>query len=249
MRSFDKQVALVTGGATGIGLEVASKLGAEGASVVIVDYDDSLGKESVTRLNNNGVEAILEIGDVGDPSVARRSVKRAIEAWGQVDIMVNNAGITGDEANTWELPVEEMDRVYRTNLRGVFLFCREVVPHMLVRDYGRIVNIASVAGKEGNPRMMPYSATKAGVIGLTKSLGKELAQTGVRVNCITPAVVRTSMVRQISAEQVQYMVERIPLGRMGEVGEIAALVAWLASPECSFSTGAVFDISGGRATY
>lgn len=249
MRSFDKQVALVTGGATGIGLEVASKLGAEGASVVIVDYDDSLGKESVTKLNNNGVEAILEIGDVGDPSVAQRSVKRAIEAWGQVDIMVNNAGITGDEANTWELPVEEMDRVYRTNLRGVFLFCREVVPHMLVRDYGRIVNIASVAGKEGNPRMMPYSATKAGVIGLTKSLGKELAQTGVRVNCITPAVVRTSMVGQISAEQVQYMVERIPLGRMGEVGEIAALVAWLASPECSFSTGAVFDISGGRATY
>jgi len=249
MRRFDKRVALVTGGATGIGLEVASRLGAEGASVIIVDYDDSLGKESVTKLNNNGVEAILEIGDVGDPSVARRSVRRAIEAWGQVDIMVNNAGITGDEANTWELPVEEMDRVYRTNLRGVFLFCREVVPHMLVRDYGRIVNIASVAGKEGNPRMTPYSATKAGVIGLTKSLGKELAQTGVRVNCITPAVVRTSMVEQISPKQVQYMVERIPLGRMGEVGEIAALVAWLASPECSFSTGAVFDISGGRATY
>ena len=147
------------------------------------------------------------------------------------------------------MPIDEMDRVYRTNLRGVYSFCHTVIPHMLERDYGRIVNIASIAGKEGNPRMVPYSATKAAVIGLTKSVGKELARTGVRVNCVTPAVVQTRILEEFTPEQVQYMVERIPMGRTGEINEIAALVAWLASPECSFSTGAVFDISGGRATY
>ena len=142
-----------------------------------------------------------------------------------------------------------MDRVYRTNLRGVFSFCHEVIPHMLEKDYGRIVNIASIAGKEGNPRMVPYSSTKAAVIGLTKSIGKELAGTGILANCITPAVVQTRILEQFTPEQVQYMVDRIPVGRTGEIAEIAALVAWLASDECSFSTGAVFDISGGRATY
>ena len=142
-----------------------------------------------------------------------------------------------------------MDRVYRTNLRGVFSFCHEVVPHMLENDYGRIVNIASIAGKEGNPRMVPYSSTKAAVIGLTKSIGKELAGTGILANCVTPAVVQTRILEEFTPEQVQYMVDRIPIGRTGEISEIAALVAWLSSNECSFSTGAVFDISGGRATY
>ena len=163
--------------------------------------------------------------------------------------MTNNAGLGGVNGNIWELDVEEMDRVYRTNLRGVFSFCHEVVPHMLEKDYGRIVNIASIAGKEGNPRMVPYSSTKAAVIGLTKSIGKELAGTGVLANCVTPAVVQTRILEEFTPEQVQYMVDRIPIGRTGEISEIAALVAWLSSDECSFSTGAVFDISGGRATY
>jgi 3-oxoacyl-[acyl-carrier protein] reductase len=176
-------------------------------------------------------------------------VKQALDAWGRIDVLVNGAGIAGDVGNVWELPVEEMDRVYRTNLRGVFLFCHAVIPHMMVRDYGRVVNIASIAGKEGNPRMVPYSATKAAVIALTKSVGKELAQTGITVNCVTPAVIRTRILEQLTPEQVQYLVERIPMGRTGEIEEVAALVAWLASAECSFTTGAAFDISGGRATY
>ena len=181
--------------------------------------------------------------------MAKRAARSALDAWGRIDILVNNAGIAGRAANIWEQPVEEMDRVYRTNLRGVFVFCAEIIPHMMERDYGRIVNIASIAGKEGNPRMVPYSATKAAVIGLTKSVGKELARTGVRVNCVAPAVVQTLLRDQVPPEQVQYMVERIPMGRTAEISEVAAMVAWLASEECSFSTGAVFDISGGRATY
>ena len=147
------------------------------------------------------------------------------------------------------MPVEELDRVYRVNLRGVYLFCNKVIPHMLERDYGRIVNITSIAGKEGNPRMVPYSATKAAVIALTKSVGKELARTGIRVNCVAPAVVQTRILDEFTPDQLQYMVERISMGRTGEIDEIAALVAWLSSSECSFSTGAVFDISGGRAAY
>ena len=186
---------------------------------------------------------------LGDAGTARRAVRAAMDRWGRIDVLVNNAGIGGDVGNVWELPVEEMDRVYRTNLRGVYLFCHEAIPHMMKRDYGRIVNIASIAGKEGNPRMVPYSATKAAVIGLTKSVGKELATTGIRVNCVTPAVVRTRILDQLTDAQVQYMLDRIPMGRTGDASEIAALVAWLASEECSFSTGAVFDISGGRATY
>ena len=249
MSRFEGQVAIVTGAATGIGYGIARRLGADGARIVMVDMDGPMGKQTAGELAARGVEIAFEVGDVGEPEVAERAVKRAIDAWGRIDVLVNNAGIIGKTGTVWELPVEEMDRVYRTNLRGVFTFCHAVIPHMLERDYGRIVNIASIAGKEGNPRMVPYSATKAAVIGLTKSVGKELARTGVRVNCVTPAVVQTRMLEESTPEQVQYMVERIPMGRTGEIDEIAALVAWLASPECSFSTGAVFDISGGRATY
>ena len=246
---FTDRVALVTGGATGIGYGIARRLGAEVARIVAVDLDAELGGQSVAEMVARGTDARLVVGDASEEEVAERAVREAVERWGRLDILVNNAGITGDPGVIWELPVGEMDRVYRTNLRATYLFIQKAVPAMLSGGYGRIVNIASIAGKEGNPNMVPYSATKAAVIGLTKSVGKELAGTGVRVNCVTPAVVQTAILEQTSAEMAQYMLARIPMGRFGEIDEVAALVAWVASEECSFTTGAVFDISGGRATY
>ena len=249
MSRFEDRVAIVTGAGSGIGRGIASRLGSEGARIALVDFDGELAERAAGELAGAGVDVVSVIGDVGEAETAKRAVDEAMGKWGRVDVLVNNAGIGGDVGNIWELPVEEMDRVYRTNLRGVYLFTHYAVPAMLERDYGRIVNIASIAGKEGNPRMVPYSATKAAVIGLTKSVGKELATTGVRVNCVTPAVVQTRILDQITDEQVSYMLERIPMGRTGDVSEVAALVAWLSSEECSFTTGGVFDISGGRATY
>lgn len=249
MGNLDSQVAIVTGSATGIGYGIAKRLGKDGAKIMAVDSNPDMAEQSASELAALGTEVELVIGDVSDPKAAQDSVKKALDKWGKIDILINNAGIGGITGNIWELNVDELDRVYRTNLRGVFSFCREVIPSMIENDYGRIVNIASIAGKEGNPKMVPYSATKAAVIGLTKSVGKELAGTGVLVNCITPAVVQTRILEEFTPDQVQYMVDRIPLGRTGEISEIASLVAWLASAECSFSTGAVFDISGGRATY
>jgi NAD(P)-dependent dehydrogenase (short-subunit alcohol dehydrogenase family) len=249
MNRFEGKVAIVTGSATGIGYGISKRLAKDGANLVMVDMDANMIEQSASEIAVRTKEVEILIGDVSETQTAQEAVNKAINKWGQIDILINNAGIGGVNGNIWELDVAEMDRVYRTNLRGVFSFCHEVIPHMLEKDYGRIVNIASIAGKEGNPRMVPYSSTKAAVIGLTKSIGKELAGTGILANCITPAVVQTRILEQFTPEQVQYMVDRIPVGRTGEIAEIAALVAWLASEECSFSTGAVFDISGGRATY
>ena len=249
MGRFDEQVAIVTGSGEGLGFGIAQRLGSEGAKIVIVDNSAEMAETASQTLAEQEIPVEVALGDVGEEKTAESAVRKAMDTWGRIDILVNNAGIAGNSANVWELSVEEMDRVYSTNLRGVFSFCHHVIPHMIERDYGRIVSIASIAGKEGNPKAVPYSATKAGVIGLTKSVGKELATTGIRVNCVTPAVVRTRILDQLTQEHIDYMLSKIPMGRTGEVEEVAALVAWLASDECSFSTGAVFDISGGRATY
>ena len=248
-KRFSNQVSIITGGATGIGYSIAKRLGSEGSHLVIVDQDVELGKQTVAEFNTSGMSAVLVIGDVSDENVAQVAVTKAEENWGRLDVLINNAGITGDPGSIWELPVSEMDRVYRTNLRATYLFCQKSIPVMLKNDYGRIVNIASISGKEGNPKMVPYSATKAAVIGLTKSVGKELCDTGIRVNCVTPAIAHTKMLDQTSPEVVNYMLSKIPMGRFGTIDEVSALVCWLVSSECSFSTGGVFDISGGRATY
>ena len=249
MVRFQDQVAIVTGGGTGIGFETASRLGGEGARVMIVDRDGERAEQAARALGARGIQTLVYVGDVGDAEAAGRSVSKAAAAWGRIDVLFNNAGIVGRVGNAWELSPEEMADVYRTNLRGVYLFCREVIPHMMERDYGRIVNMASVAGKEGNVKMALYSATKAAVMGLTKSVGKELAATGIKVNCLTPASVETRMLDGLTEERRWSLLGLIPMGRIGEVHEVAALACWLASSECSFSTGAAFDISGGRATY
>ena len=225
------RTAIVTGGAKGIGAAIVSRIEGSGARVRIWDLEDS------------------DRVDVSDPESVNLAVQKAMQELGRIDILVNNAGIAGLNKPTAQYPVEEWERVLRVNLTSQFLCCRAVAPHMIEAGYGRIVNIASVAGKEGNPNAGAYSASKAGVIALTKSLGKELAHTGVLVNCITPTAAKTAIFEQMTREHIDYMLSKIPMGRFVEVGEIAALACWLASEDCSFSTGAVFDISGGRATY
>ena len=238
--------AIVTGGAQGIGLAIVKRLAASGARVRLWDIDDRLLAKTLVTF---GSAASGEALDISDPAAVDRAVRSAVEVLGRIDILVNNAGIAGLTRPVAEYPIDEWDRVLRINLTGTFLCSRALVPHMVKAGHGRIVNVASVAGKEGNPNAAAYSASKAGVIALTKSLGKELAGTGVIVNCVTPAAARTAIFDQMSEAHVQYMLAKIPLGRFVTVDEIAALVGWLASDECSFSTGAVFDISGGRATY
>jgi len=236
--------AVVTGGASGIGLAIAQRLAGSGATVAIWDRDETAGRAAAAALA--GSSAVVDVGDAASVASAVQATLRDTPA---IDILVNNSGITGPNDKLWDYPVEAWKNVFTVNVHGVFHCCRAVVPLMRTRNYGRIVNIASVAGKEGNPNASAYSASKAAVIGLTKSLGKELADTGIRVNCVTPAAVRTPLFAQMTQQHVDYMLSKIPLGRFGEPDEIAALVAWLASEECSFSTGAVFDLSGGRATY
>ena len=228
---FAGRTAIVTGGAQGIGAAIVERLRASGARVQIWDLDAAPGV------------------DVSDARSVRIATDTALQELGRIDVLVNNAGIAGKNAPTVDYPVEEWERVLRVNLTSQFLCCRAVAPVMVKAGYGRIVNIASIAGKEGNPNAVAYSASKAGVIALTKSLGKELAQSGVLVNCITPAAAKTAIFDQMTEQHIQYMLSKIPMNRFVHVDEIAALACWLASEECSFSTGAVFDISGGRATY
>jgi NAD(P)-dependent dehydrogenase (short-subunit alcohol dehydrogenase family) len=228
---FKDRTAVVTGGMQGIGAAIVKRLEASGAKVAVWDLD---GPRKVDVSSNDSIQAAL---------------KDTLEKFKKIDVLVNNAGVAGMNVPTVDYPLEEWERVLRVNLTSQFLCCRAVAPHMLKAKYGRIVNIASIAGKEGNPNAVAYSASKAGVISLTKSLGKELAQTGVLVNCITPAAAKTAIFEQMTQEHIAYMLAKIPMNRFVNVEEIASLAAWLASEDCSFSTGAVFDISGGRATY
>ncbi|MDQ3779376.1 MAG: SDR family oxidoreductase [Chloroflexota bacterium] len=243
---FEGRTAIVTGAARGIGQAIAARLASEGARIAVADIDRAAAEAAVAEI---GAAATAFVLDVTRPESWDEVVSRIQRDWGRLDILVNNAGIAGRSAPTWELEVDEWHQVLAIDLTGVFLGCRAVLPAMRAANAGRIVNIASIAGKEGNPNAVPYSAAKAGVIGLTKAVAKEVASDGIFVNCVTPAVIETPILSQVSEEHIRYMTSRIPMGRMGQPAEVAALVAFLCSDDLSFTTGAVYDISGGRATY
>jgi 2-dehydro-3-deoxy-L-rhamnonate dehydrogenase (NAD+) len=247
MKMFDLsgQTAVVTGAATGIGEAIARRLAGAGAAVAVLDLD----RDGAERVTASLDRAFAIEADVAQPESIQAAVRQVLARTGRIDILVNNAGIAGRAAPIWEQTDEDWNRNLAVNLTAIFHFCRAVVPHMRSRGYGRIVNVASIAGKEGNPRMIPYSASKAGVIGLTKALGKELATEGICVNAVAPAVVQTRILDQLTPEQVAYMTDRIPMRRTGRPEEIAAVVHFLSSPDCSFVTGQCYDASGGRATY
>jgi 3-oxoacyl-[acyl-carrier protein] reductase len=244
--SLAERTALVTGGARGIGLAITERLIADGARVVIADLDGAAAKKAADRL---GDSVMALVADVTRADHVDRVVKAPIDRWGRLDIVVNNAGITGRSLPIHELTDDDWNKVVACDLTSVFLVCRAAVRHMLTSGGGRIVNIASIAGKEGNPTLVPYSAAKAGVIGLTKALAKEVATRNIFVNAVAPAVIGTELLKQMEQSTVDLLVSKIPMGRVGTPEEVAALVAWLVSDECSFSTGAVYDLSGGRATY
>lgn len=240
--------AIVTGAARGIGFAIAERLLQSGATVTLWDIELPSLEKAQADLKSAGKVFSVEV-DVTQENSIKRGVELTYEHMEDVEILINNAGITGGNATVWDMGITEWQKVLDIDLTGVFLCCRALAPRMMSKGYGRIVNIASIAGKEGNPNAAHYSAAKAGVISLTKSLGKEMVETGVLCNCVTPAVIETPMLDQMTDQHKNYMVSKIPLNRMGKPEEVAALVAWLASEDCSFSTGAVFDISGGRATY
>ncbi len=240
---LSNRVAIITGGARGIGLATAERFARSGAKFALWDVD---GAADAAGRFPGAIGSTVDVTDANSIAAALAETERRL---GPPDILVTSAGITGPNATVATYPIDAWRRVIEVDLTGVFLCCQAVAPGMQKRNYGRIVNIASIAGKEGNPNAAAYSAAKAGVIALTKSLGKELADTGVRVNCVTPAAVKTGMFAQMTEQHIQYMLSKIPLGRFGTVEEIAAMIAWLASEECSFTTGGVFDLSGGRATY
>jgi 2-dehydro-3-deoxy-L-rhamnonate dehydrogenase (NAD+) len=243
---FGGRHAVVTGGATGLGFAIAERLIASGGSVTLWDRDEAASGKAAAAL---GARAWAVAVDVSRHASVCAAVQATLQHAPRVDALVNSAGITGPNVKLWDYPVDDWCQVMDVNLNGLFLCCREWVPHMRANNYGRIVNIASVAGKEGNPNASAYSASKAGVMALTKSLGKELADTGVRVNCVTPAAVKTAIFDQMTPEHIAFMLSKIPMGRFGMPEEVAAMVSWLCTEDCSFSTGAVFDLSGGRSSY
>ena len=240
------KTALVTGAARGIGLAIASRLAADGARVALLDLDGAAADAAAKQV---GGGAIALAADVTKAAEVESAVQRVVDTWGRLDILVNNAGITGRSFPIWELSDEDWRRVIDADLTSVFLCCRAAVKVMLGQGSGRIINIASIAGKEGNPTLVPYSAAKAGVIGLTKALAKEVCTRGILVHAIAPAVIGTELLQQMEKSTVDLLVAKIPMGRVGRPEEVAALAAWLVSDDCSFTTGAVHDLSGGRATY
>ena len=240
------RTAVVTGGAQGFGRAITERFVASGAKVAIWDNDQALAEKTAKEIGN----AVSPFkADVTDLAAVEKTRDATLNAFGKIDILVNNAGIAGANKSVWDTDFEEWRRVLRINLDGPFICCKAIVPAMLKQNYGRIVNIASIAGKEGNPNAAHYSASKAGLIALTKSLGKELASNNILVNAVTPAAAKTAIFDQMTQQQIDYMLSKIPKARFVLVEEVAAMVSWLASEDCAFSTGAVFDISGGRATY
>ena len=244
---LNNRVAIVTGGAQGFGLAITERFIEAGAKVIIWDIDENAAKETLNKLKSENVS--YQIVDVTNFEIINKHLIEVEKNFGKIDIFVNNAGIAGMNTTVAEYPLDEWKKVMNLNLNSVFYCCKGVVPFMIKNDYGRIVNIASIAGKEGNPNASAYSTSKAGVIGLTKSLGKELAQKNIAVNCVTPAAAKTRIFDQMTEEHINYMLSKIPRNKFAKVEELASLVTWLASEENSFSTAAVFDLSGGRATY
>ncbi len=241
------RVAIVTGGAQGFGLAITERFIESGAKVVIWDIDEGEAKKALEKVKSENLT--YQIVDVSNYDTINSKLSEVEKSHGKIDIFINNAGVAGMNTTVAEYPIEEWNKVINLNLTAVFYCCKAVVPFMAKNDYGRIVNIASIAGKEGNPNASAYSTSKAGVIGLTKSLGKELAQKNIAVNCVTPAAAKTRIFDQMTEEHINYMLSKIPRNKFAKVEELASLVTWLASEENSFSTAAVFDLSGGRATY
>ena len=249
MIKFDlsKKIAVITGGAQGFGLAITERFIQSGAEVIIWDIDEKAIKKALEKINSSNLS--YQLVDVINYKNIEKNLKLIENKHGKIDIFINNAGIAGMNTTVAEYPIEEWNKIINLNLNSIFYCCKAVVPYMIKNNFGRIVNIASIAGKEGNPNASAYSTSKAGVIGLTKSLGKELAQKNIAVNCVTPAAAKTRIFDQMTEEHINYMLSKIPRNKFAKVEELASLVTWLASEENSFSTAAVFDLSGGRATY